>query len=96
VTLHAKLQTYERQLIEAALAECGGNRRRAAAHLGISLRTLFYRMRAWKRQRAWRPQSQQIDAYAAGIAAVRQAVETAPLRDDLRELFLNIVKGVQV
>jgi transcriptional regulator with PAS, ATPase and Fis domain len=34
----------ERQAIESALAAVGGNRRAAAERLGISLRTLFYKI----------------------------------------------------
>jgi DNA-binding NtrC family response regulator len=34
----------ERQAIARALAAAGGNRRAAAHQLGVSLRTLFYKM----------------------------------------------------
>jgi DNA-binding NtrC family response regulator len=34
----------ERQAITAALTAAGGNRREAAKRLGVSLRTLFYKM----------------------------------------------------
>jgi transcriptional regulator with PAS, ATPase and Fis domain len=34
----------ERQAIARALTAAGGNRRAAAAQLGVSLRTLFYKM----------------------------------------------------
>ena len=35
----------ERRAIQRALEASGGNRRQAASLLGISLRTLFYKMR---------------------------------------------------
>lgn len=44
------LQEAERELIEKALRETGGNRRKAAEMLGISLRTLHYKIKrfGWK------------------------------------------------
>jgi two-component system response regulator AtoC len=42
--LRAAVERAEREAISAALAAAGGNRREAAAGLGISLRTLFYKM----------------------------------------------------
>ncbi|HET6345604.1 MAG TPA: helix-turn-helix domain-containing protein, partial [Myxococcota bacterium] len=47
VTLDLKTQVEatERQAIQRALEASGGNRRQAASLLGISLRTLFYKMR---------------------------------------------------
>jgi DNA-binding NtrC family response regulator len=41
------LREVERETIERILRETGGNRRRAAAELGISLRTLQYRIREY-------------------------------------------------
>ncbi|MBI5016022.1 MAG: sigma-54-dependent Fis family transcriptional regulator [Deltaproteobacteria bacterium] len=41
------LQTGERETIRRVLAETGGNRRRAAERLGISLRTLQYRVKEY-------------------------------------------------
>jgi len=38
------LQAFERQLILQALKKCGGNQTQAARHLGISRRTLAYRL----------------------------------------------------
>jgi DNA-binding NtrC family response regulator len=42
------LDRIEREAILHALEACGGNRRRAAAMLGISVRTLHYRLRRWR------------------------------------------------
>jgi two-component system response regulator AtoC len=44
VTLRDAVEAAERQAIQAALNASSGNRREAAARLGISLRTLFYKM----------------------------------------------------
>ena len=44
VTLRRAVETAEREVIGAALAAVGGNRRAAAERLGVSLRTLFYKM----------------------------------------------------
>ena len=38
------MEAAERQAIAAALAAAEGNRRAAAQRLGVSLRTLFYKM----------------------------------------------------
>ena len=43
-TLRQAVELSERQAITAALEAAGGNRRQAAKRLGISLRTLFYKM----------------------------------------------------
>jgi DNA-binding NtrC family response regulator len=43
-TLHDAVAAAERQAITRALAAAGGNRRAAAQQLGVSLRTLFYKM----------------------------------------------------
>ena len=44
-TLQRQTEAAEEAAIRAALARVGGNRRRAAALLGVSVRTLFYRLR---------------------------------------------------
>jgi len=44
VTLRDAVELAERQAITAALAAAAGNRREAAKRLGVSLRTLFYKM----------------------------------------------------
>ena len=43
-TLRDAVEAAERRAIAAALNEAGGNRRAAAKRLGVSLRTLFYKM----------------------------------------------------
>jgi two-component system response regulator FlrC len=43
-SLREAVEAAERQAITAALAAAGGNRRDAAKRLGVSLRTLFYKM----------------------------------------------------
>src|SRR5438128_2535654 len=43
-TLRAAVEAAEREAITAALGAAGGNRREAAKRLGVSLRTLFYKM----------------------------------------------------
>ena len=44
VTLRDAVEAAERQAIRAALDATAGNRRGAAERLGVSLRTLFYKM----------------------------------------------------
>jgi len=43
-TLRETLDVAERTAIAEALAAAGGNRREAATRLGVSLRTLFYKI----------------------------------------------------
>jgi transcriptional regulator with PAS, ATPase and Fis domain len=43
-TLADAVESAEREAIAAALAESNGNRREAANRLGVSLRTLFYKI----------------------------------------------------
>jgi two-component system response regulator AtoC len=45
LSLHRRAEAAEAGAIRAALARVGGNRRQAAVLLGISVRTLFYRLR---------------------------------------------------
>ena len=47
-SLRAAVEAAERRAIEAALAAAGGNRREAARRLGVSLRTLFYKMERYR------------------------------------------------
>ncbi|MCR9244987.1 MAG: sigma-54 dependent transcriptional regulator [bacterium] len=49
-----KLADVERELVERALAHCGGNRKRTAELLGISVRTLFNRLQTTSRETAVR------------------------------------------
>lgn len=44
-SLKARLEAYERQLIESALAATAGNQRRAAASLGVLPTTLHEKMK---------------------------------------------------
>jgi DNA-binding NtrC family response regulator len=46
-TLGEAVEAAERRTIAAALAATGGSRRDAAQRLGISLRTLFYKLRQY-------------------------------------------------
>ncbi|HET7041646.1 MAG TPA: sigma-54 dependent transcriptional regulator, partial [Gemmatimonadales bacterium] len=46
--LKPQVDALERVVIEAALAKAGGNRRAAARALGVSLRTLFYKLQRYK------------------------------------------------
>jgi two-component system, NtrC family, response regulator AtoC len=46
-TLRDAVERAEREAIAAALATSGGHRRDAARRLGVSLRTLFYKLRAY-------------------------------------------------
>ncbi len=46
-SLKAAVEAAEREAIERALQLSGGNRREAAQRLGISLRSLFYRMKQY-------------------------------------------------
>ena len=41
------LEEIERQIIQTTLDEMGGNRRRTAEKLGVSLRWLQYRLKEW-------------------------------------------------
>lgn len=45
-TLKEAIDAAERRTIEVALAQCGGSRRAAAERLGISVRSLFYKLKA--------------------------------------------------
>lgn len=47
VSVGMTLEAVERRLIEATLAHTGGDKPRAAAMLGIGLRTLYRRLEAW-------------------------------------------------
>ena len=44
------LEETERQIIQATLDEMGGNRRRTAEKLGVSLRWLQYRLKEWNNE----------------------------------------------
>ena len=55
LSLHEQAAAAEGAAIRAALARAGGNRRQAAELLGISVRTLFYRLRRLGIEREGRP-----------------------------------------
>jgi len=44
-SLAEAVQNAEREALEVALSAAGGNRRQAAETLGVSLRTLFYKLK---------------------------------------------------
>ena len=46
--LREAVEAAERRAIEAALGATSGNRREAARRLGVSLRTLFYKMERYR------------------------------------------------
>lgn len=49
------LQEIERDYILATLARHGGNRESTAAELGISVRTLYYRLSEYQKRGSWSP-----------------------------------------
>lgn len=49
VPRYETLAYIERAAIEAALSDWGGNRTRAARQLGISVRTLQRKLKAWEK-----------------------------------------------
>ena len=46
--MHEVVEALERRMIEAALSRCDGNKTRAAAQLGISERTLWYKLKKFR------------------------------------------------
>lgn len=46
------LQEHLDHLVEEALEKCGGNKTKAAQHLGISVRTLYYRLKRMHKKRS--------------------------------------------
>jgi DNA-binding NtrC family response regulator len=48
LTLREATERAEREAIEEALQAAGGNRREAAKRLGVSLRTLFYKVSRYR------------------------------------------------
>lgn len=42
------IREVERELILATLAQCGGDKQKAAKKLGISTRTLYYRLQGYE------------------------------------------------
>jgi DNA-binding NtrC family response regulator len=48
ITVGTPLDAAERKLIRATLDHCGGNKNRAADILGISLKTLYNRLNAYR------------------------------------------------
>ncbi len=48
ITIGATLADAERKIIVATLRRCGGNKTRAAAMLGVSLKTLYNRLNDYR------------------------------------------------
>ena len=46
-TVHASIEDANRELIRVTLEQCGGNRKVAAAQLGISERTLYRKIKEY-------------------------------------------------
>ena len=46
--LKGRVEALERDLVQPALQASGGSRREAADLLGVSLRTLFYKLRRYR------------------------------------------------
>lgn len=67
VPLGSRLDEAERSLIEVTLDYCEGDKRRAAAVLGCSLKTLYNKLNSYARQRA--EGSQDIGRHLPGVGA---------------------------
>jgi two-component system, NtrC family, C4-dicarboxylate transport response regulator DctD len=64
INLKELVEAYERRLIESALADTGGNQRRAAASLGLLPTTLHEKMKRLGLLRR-RPEDDEVQALAA-------------------------------
>jgi DNA-binding NtrC family response regulator len=78
VPVGTNLADVERWMIFATLQKCGGNKTRAAALLGVSLKTLYNRLNAYRAQGL-------VMDYAA---AANPDVEITDLRGELTEVPL--------
>ena len=78
VPVDTNLADVERWMIFATLQKCGGNKTRAAALLGVSLKTLYNRLNAYRAQGL-------VMDYAA---TVDRDVEITDLHGDLTEVPL--------
>lgn len=84
MTLASIMDAAERQVIEAALAQCDQNRRRTAKLLDVSLRALQYKLRrlgfTLQQRSAQQPRQDPVDALdfdAVLEAVLRQSAERA-------------------
>jgi DNA-binding NtrC family response regulator len=67
VPLGSRLDEAERSLIEVTLDYCEGDKRRAAAVLGCSLKTLYNKLNSYARERA--ESEQNIGRHIADVGA---------------------------
>jgi Response regulator containing CheY-like receiver, AAA-type ATPase, and DNA-binding domains len=85
VPVGTNLADVERWMIFATLQKCGGNKTRAAALLGVSLKTLYNRLNAYRAQGL-------VMDYAATAGRDARDIEItglhADLADDLTEVPL--------
>jgi DNA-binding NtrC family response regulator len=77
VPVGTNLADVERWMIFATLQKCGGNKTRAAALLGVSLKTLYNRLNAYRAQ-----------GLVMDYAAANRDVEITDLRGELTEVPL--------
>jgi Bacterial regulatory protein, Fis family len=96
-TLHIPVGTnladVERWMIFATLQKCGGNKTRAAALLGVSLKTLYNRLNAYRSQGlamdyAFGGSAERERANGKRSGADDRAVEITDLRGDFAEVPL--------
>ena len=78
VPVGTNLADVERWMIFATLQKCGGNKTRAAALLGVSLKTLYNRLNAYRAQ----------GLVMDYVAAADRDVEITDLRGELTEVPL--------
>jgi hypothetical protein len=90
-TLQHHLALAERHVLADAVARYP-TRREAAAALGISLRTLFYKLKRANLPALPRYSSSDHPEFAAGVEAAAQEVDRLPLREDIRELVTRAIR----
>ena len=86
--LKAQVAAYERQLIERVLAK-NPNRREAAKALGISRRSLYYKLRQPFGALPTNPD------FTAGVNHAIASIEQSLLRPDIRELAVSIIRNAR-